>query len=278
MQLGDRMKRYEQAFDQALPARLPVILRLDGNSFSRLTSREAFDKPFDDVFAETMDAAAVAVLEYCSGAQVAYSQSDEISILLRNDQSNDTEPFLANRIQKLTSLCAAKASVAFNRELSANGTDTEAVFDCRAFVLPPHEVNNYFLWRQRDCFKNCISTFAYWGLRNEYGRKQAHSKLHGLSTDERQELIFQELGVNPNDIDTRFKRGVCVFRERYETELRETLDPEKLDRLLEQGHVDSPEEPVIRSRWVVDEEIPRFGKDQTYINSFLEQGEDTDED
>lgn len=35
MQLGDRMKRYESVSDGYLPSRMPVIVRLDGNSFHK---------------------------------------------------------------------------------------------------------------------------------------------------------------------------------------------------------------------------------------------------
>lgn len=267
--MGDRFKAYEESSEQILPARLPVILRLDGNSFSKLTKREEFDKPFDLQFEGSMNAAAMAVMDYCSGSQVAYAQSDEISILLRNTMSVNTEPFLGNRTQKLASLCASKASVAFNKANADHNIETEAVFDCRAFVLPPHDVNNYFLWRQRDAFRNCIHSYAYWNLKKEHGRKTAQKMLHGKTVKEIQEVIFQELGVNPNDIRTAFKRGRCVFRENYEAPLRDVLDPSKLDELVTKGHIDDPDKLVTRSRWQFDEEIPLFNKDRDYIEKYL---------
>jgi len=178
--MGDRMKSYETASEQILPIRLPVILRLDGNSFSRFTKVNDFKKPFDEKFDAAMNAAAKAVLSYCSGSCVAYLQSDEMTILLRNNQTVDTDPFLGNRTQKLTSLTAAKASVAFNRALTMFDIDAQAVFDCRAFVVPHYEVQNVFLWRQFDAFKNCISAYAYYKLKEKYGRKTAMDifKLH----------------------------------------------------------------------------------------------------
>ena len=48
---------------------------------------EGTQAPF--VFEGAMDAAAMAVIDYCSGAEFCYIQSDEISILLRNDQTLD---------------------------------------------------------------------------------------------------------------------------------------------------------------------------------------------
>lgn len=271
-EMGDRFKSYEEVSEQVLPARLPVIIRLDGNSFSRLTKVHKFRKPFDLQFVEAMDAASIAVMDYCSGAQIAYCQSDEVSVLLRNDMSHDTDPFLGNRTQKIVSLCASKASVAFNRVMHSYGIDTEAVFDGRAFVVPPSDVANYFLWRQKDAFRNCIHGVAYYGLREQHGRKTAHRKLHGLSTDERQELIFREFGFNPNNIRSEFKRGRCVAREVYETTLRDTMEPKALAALVAAGKID-PEQRVTRSRWAIDREIPRFNHDRDYIEKFLRDEE-----
>lgn len=259
MELAKRIKGYENASEQVLPARMPVILRLDGNSFSKLTKN--MKKPFDPEFEYAMNKAAEAVVDYCSGAVFCYVQSDEISILLINDQTPQTDPFLGNRTQKIASLCAAKASVAFNKALS---NQTEAVFDCRAFVVPQEEVVNYFLWRQRDCFKNCISAFAYYNLTDKYGRKTAQKMLDGKNTNERQELIFQELGVNPNDIPTHRKRGRCISKESKEVLLRTTMPSDKFAQLLEDGHVEE-DQKAVRSYFAVDLEIPLFNEDRDYV-------------
>jgi tRNA(His) guanylyltransferase len=268
VKLSDRMKGYERVSDLVLPSRLPVILRLDGNSFSKLTSGSRFEKPFDLSFIEAMDEAAREVLSYCSGAQFAYIQSDEISILLRNDQTHQTEPFLANRVQKITSLTAAKASVAFNKKTRDLGIETEAIFDCRVFVVPPQEVNNYFLWRQEDCFKNCMSSYAYWKARQAHGRKTALKMLDGKNTEERQEILFQ-LGINANDVSTSLKRGRVIHKETYEVPLREVMDPEVLEKLCASGKIEDSEQFVTRSRWVTDEEIPLFNLDSTYVGKYL---------
>ena len=273
--LGTRIKGYEAASELVLPRRLPVLLRLDGNSFSKFTKHQRFEKPFDARFEGAMEAAAKAVMDYCSGSCVAYVQSDEITVLLRNDQTEQTDPFLANRTQKLTSLTAAYASVAFNKELGAQGIDADAVFDCRAFVVPHHEVQNVFLWRQQDAFKNCISAYAYYGLKTLYGRKTAQKMLHGKNTAERQELIFRELGKNPNDIPTHRKRGRCIYSETREIPMREVIDdPDRLLYLYENGHIDDPDQMVMRSFWEVDKEIPRFDKDKNYLDAFILKGED----
>lgn len=226
------------------------------------------EKPFDNTFYQSMCAATTAVLKYCSGAQVGYTQSDEITILLRNDMRDDTEPFLGNRLGKLCSLVASTASVYFNAELGRqiNGGDLDAftaIFDCRVFLVPEKEVNNAFLWRQNDAFKNAVQGVAYWGLREKYGAKTAQKMLLGKNNSQQQELIFSELGFNANDIPTKYKRGTCVVRTKFNTPIEELIGEEYAKVLGKAGEI------VERKVWTLDEEIPRFNQDTNYINKFL---------
>jgi len=267
---GDRMKRYEKASEQVLPENLPILLRLDGNNFSGLTEKY-FERPFDSDFEKCMDEAAKSVMQYCSGSEVAYVQSDEFTILLRNDQKNETEPFLGNRTQKLASLNAAVASNSFNDTADKLGYDfnNNAIFDCRCFVIPKSEVVNNFIWRQEDAFKNCISSFAYYGLKDKYNDVKVRDILHGKSTDERQEIIFQKLNVNPNNITIYRKRGRCIYKEKRKVNVKEVLDSETYKNLIDEGHIEKGEK-TIDSNWIIDDKVPRFTKDRSYISKFLE--------
>ncbi len=262
-QFGNRMKKYEAVSDIRLTERIPIIVRLDGNSFSKFTKQMKFEKPFDQRFSNAMWEATKAVLEYTSGGMCGYTQSDEITLLLRNDMSEKTEPFLDNRLEKICSLLASTASVKFSSTISQSiGKPVEAVFDCRVFLVPEKEVNNAFLWRQNDAWKNCVSGVAWYGLKEKYGRKTAMKMLHGKSTNERQELIFQELGINMNDYPTKFKRGVIIKREPVETSVEDLIGEEKAKELGKSGEI------VIRKPWIVDEEIPKFTNTE-YIGQFL---------
>lgn len=263
---GDRMKGYEAVSDLVLPNRLPVIVRLDGNSFSKLTKVNKLKKPFDEKFKGWMDAAATAVLEYCSGAQFGYHQSDEISILLLNDQTRQTDPFLSNRVQKLCSLLASTASLAFSK---ASGID--AIFDCRVFVVPPQEVNNTFLWRQKDAFKNCVSAYCYWALGEKVGKGTARRMVHGLSTKERQEVLFRELGLNVNDLPVWQKRGSWIIRKFELKSVKDVMDPEKFKILVEKGKID-PDHTFVRGVWT-SEGAPRF-ETKSFVEDFLTNADD----
>jgi tRNA(His) 5'-end guanylyltransferase len=204
------------------------------------------------------------VLSYCSGAMVGYTQSDEITILLRNDQKIETEPFLGNRISKLCSLVASTASVSFSlacTELLKK--PTHATFDCRVFLVPKEEVNNVFLWRQKDSWKNCVSAVAYYGLKEKLGKKKAMALIDGKSNEERQEVIYKSLGLNMNDYPTKYKRGVCLVRKTVQIPIEQILSPEKIAKFGKAGTI------VERSIWTVDDEIPLFNQDKYYIERFL---------
>jgi tRNA(His) 5'-end guanylyltransferase len=258
--MEDRMRSYEQSAEQVLPPGLPIILRLDGNSFSNLTD-EHFKKPFDPEFEELMNAAATGALEYCTQAELAFIQSDEISLLLPPADDN----FASGRTQKLASLLAGHASAKFTAEFGS-----PAAFDCRAFVMPKGEVNDYFIWRQEDAFRNCVHSVAFYELVEEGDRSYATEVLHGMSMPEKQELLWSEFDINVDKIPTHRKRGRCIYREDFEVPIEDWMEKSKYDELLEKGYIQKGD-TVERSRWKTDRELPRFTKNPYYIDEYLFQ-------
>ena len=99
--LGDRMKRYERAFKYVLPPRMPVIIRVDGRAFHTLT--RGLDQPFDMSFIRLMDKVAVALCKEIQGAQLAYVQSDEISVLVHCYKRFESQGWFNNELQKMVS-------------------------------------------------------------------------------------------------------------------------------------------------------------------------------
>jgi tRNA(His) 5'-end guanylyltransferase len=200
--LGDRMKLYETATRTVLPRRTLTVCRVDGRAFHSFL-RHA-DKPFDNAVMSAMDAVAEALCAEMSGAAFAFTQSDECSVLLTDFESHGTQPWFGGVVQKIASIAASTATVAFNRRYGVDHDDACATFDARVFTIPdPVEVANYFLWRQRDCVRNSISMAAQ--------AKFSHKQLHGKSTGVMQEMLWSEYGINWNDYPAGAKRGrVCV--------------------------------------------------------------------
>ena len=114
-----------------------------------------------------------------------------------------------------------------------------ALFDSRVFNIPKEEVNNCLLWRQQDATRNSIQSVAQANF--------SHKQLQNKNCSELQEMLFQEKGINWNNILTHLKRGSCCIKEQYEIETGDGV--------------------ALRSRWVIDKEIPIFSQDTSYVNS-----------
>lgn len=196
--LGDRMKNYEDIWRQNLPKRMPVIIRLDGKAFHTYTKN--LEKPFSQPMMAAMNQVALSVMDEVQGATFGYTQSDEISILVLNNQKLDSEAWFGNNIQKMVSVAASVASVEMTllSPTIFNGSTRPALFDARAFVLPPEEVCNYFLWRQRDWNRNSIQMLA----RSMFSQKE----LQGKKTNDLHEMCWRA-GQNWGNLHSHIKAG-----------------------------------------------------------------------
>lgn len=282
--LAERMKEYEWVWDTRLTSRLPVVLRIDGNSFHRFTTLAKFNTPFDTHLSEMMVESAIKLLQYCSGSTLAFVQSDEISVLLRNDQTIKTQPFLAGRIQKLVSLTASVATVSFYKSFLAWNHDQHLetvtmgdtarmgyyakrkeltpTFDCRAFVLPKTEVVNYFIWRQQDAYKNCVSSVAEAELKKTYDKSQVKQMLHRQNTQQRVKLLKQHGYDFDALVDAKYRLGISIKKAKMEAQLANMLFGKPLDV--------NTDETVTRSVWTADYTTPVFTENRDYIESLLE--------
>jgi tRNA(His) guanylyltransferase len=228
--LGDRMKLYEAITDIRMTRRMPVVVRLDGRAFHSWTKRQKLERPFDDRFRRTMAEAAWQVCQNIPTSVLAYTQSDEISILLFNYNKFESQPYCDNRVQKLVTHAASIAASVLTLEYQ-----TLTIFDGRAFALPEAEVCNYFIERQQDCVRNSIQMVGQANF--------SHKQLQKKSCPEIQEMLFQEKGINWSKYPTDKKRGICVKR----------ISP---DGLL----------TTWRTR---DLDIPEFSKNRAYIEELL---------
>lgn len=285
--LGDRMKGYENSYRVYLPKRMPVIIRVDGKAFHSFT--KGFKRPFDDLLISCMQTTAIRLCNQIEGAKLAYVQSDEISILLTNNDTIETEPWFSNNLQKLASIAASMATLAFNREWNNlvdeydmdyeafamfdepyekeekrelqnrlfhaydKASQNGALFDARAFVLPEDEVVNYFWWRQLDATRNSIQMAAQYYF--------SHNELQGLNCNELQNKLLTEKNVNWNNYPTSCKRGSCILKKDIKVLVNTNFnyDCEKEPNFQE----------VIRKKWIIDQDIPLFNMNREYIQNLL---------
>jgi tRNA(His) guanylyltransferase len=193
--VGDRMKRYEAVFNAILPRRVPVIIRLDGRAFHTVT-RRLYGKTWSQEFVDLMTKTAKAVYEDLQGCEFAYSQSDEISFLLTDYRKISTDAWFSYEVNKMVSISASLASVAFSK---LSGMDV--CFDSRVFSVPQDDVCNYFLWRQLDATRNAIQQAGQ--------ENYSHKELYHKNCSEIQEMLFKK-GINFNNYPIHRKRGWCI--------------------------------------------------------------------
>jgi tRNA(His) 5'-end guanylyltransferase len=244
-QFGNRMKDYENTFRTTIPNRLPVILRLDGCHFSKYT--KGLVRPFDDKLISAMNDTAIYLCKNIQGAQMAYIQSDEISILINNYKEINTQPWHKNNAIKMCSVASGLASSYFS-SISDKifGNIKLASFDCRAFVVPKEEVNNVFLWRQQDNTRNSIQSLA----RSLFSQKQCHLK----NTSELKKMCAEK-GNDWDTLSNHYKYGRCALK--------------IFQSKLALNHHTKQEEMCVRSEWIIDNNIPIFSKDTNYINKYV---------
>ena len=228
--LGTRMKEYYETIPKIrLMRRTPVAIRIDGKAFHTFT--RGFAKPFDEVLGNAMVRTMEHLCKNIQGCVFGYTQSDEITLLLIDYQTFETDAWFDYEVQKMCSIAASMATMAFNKFFveEVNGwmekyapsfhepwkdSKTEklyntyiaacnkgAMFDARCFNIPKEEACNLVYWRQLDATRNSIQMVGQANF--------SHNELQGKSCNMIQDMLHEQRGINWNDFPTRWKRGVA---------------------------------------------------------------------
>jgi tRNA(His) 5'-end guanylyltransferase len=226
------------------PAVFPVV-RVDGRSFSGLTER-LVEKPFDPNFHSWMIKAAEGLLVTLHGVY-AYTESDEISVLL----SRDADLF-DREVEKLVSIASARASAIFSMSCG------EAVeFDARLWVgARTRDVVDYFRWRQTDATRCALNGWCYWTLRGAgKSAREATRRLEGATVAAKNELLFSH-GINFNTTPHWQRRGTGLYWGTFE---KDGFNP-KTGNIVK----------TTRRRIVVNEELPTREEYGSFIKGLVD--------
>ena len=257
--LGSRMKNnYEEAYKYRLLRRTPVIIRLDGKAFHTFT--RGLKKPFDEVFMKSMQETMKYLCENIQGCVLGYTQSDEITLVLIDYKKLNSDAWFDYEVQKLCSVSASMATLAFNKYFDKNSLDyldtltldqvnlernyldtleaaveKGAMFDSRCFNIPREEVTNCIYWRQQDATRNSIQMVGQANF--------SHKELQGKSCNDIQNMLLTQRNINWNNLPTVLKRGSCCIK-------------------------------IESSSWIIDTEIPIFKEDgRNYIENLIKEEE-----
>ena len=270
-ELGTRMKEfYESVPKTRLVRRMPVAIRLDGKAFHTFT--RGFEKPFDEVLGKSMRETMKYLCENIQGCVLGYTQSDEITLILVDYQNLNSCAWFDYEVQKMCSISASMATMAFNKFFTknvnyfemthehddtineycttlVNAAEKGAMFDARCFNIPKEEVCNLIYWRQLDATRNSIQMVGQANF--------SHKELQKKSCNMIQEMLFAEKGINWNDYPTHLKRGSCCIK-----------------TTIQSPNVDIKDGAYPKSIWMIDLDIPIFkGDGRQYIDKLIYIGE-----
>lgn len=187
------------------------------------------------------------------GALFGYQHNDEIIIVARNDQSNDTTPWYDNKLQKICSVTSAIAAMHFNDCASAAELDVtgDPIFTSQVFTVPTiAEAVNTLIYKQQQNFHTSIQFACLYELIKKYDKNNIKEMMSGLNVDEKIDLLAQESDVDFNKYPLSFRRGVAAYK-------------------VPIVHGES-----MRNKWHINTEPPIFTKDQSFLSNIFKNGAD----
>ena len=237
--------------------------------------------------------------ENIQGCVLGYTQSDEITLILVDYKKLTSSAWFDYEVQKICSIAASMATMAFNRAFAKNADDFEqyyateheingwygkgtpeyemcqiytkavnkgAMFDARCFNIPKEEVTNLVYWRQLDASRNSIQMVGQANF--------SHKELQNKSCNDIQDMLMTQKGINWNDLPTYQKRGSCCVKrefwvdknggEEFSKEYQEALNRTARD-----------ENAIKRTEWIIDTDIPIFRNEgREYIDMLVFVGEE----
>jgi tRNA(His) 5'-end guanylyltransferase len=226
-----------------------AIVRVDGRRFGKVLRKLNFSKPFDIRFANGM-VESIELFFTKSGINpvLAYLFSDEVSLLFMRDL-----PF-NGRLEKIDSVIPSFISSALALNL---GSPDPMSFDSRVSAIDSKDIIEYLMWRQEECWRNLVSSYAFYLLRDDgFSAKQAAERLKGLKSDDLHELAWG-YGINLSETPAWQRRGILVYKQKFEKDSQNLLTGEKTK--------------AMRTRIVKDWEPPIFKTEEGYrmIESIL---------
>ncbi len=249
--LGTRMKEYYESVPKThLMRRTPVAIRIDGKAFHSFT--RGFGKPFDQILGDSMVQTMEFLCQNIQGCVFGYTQSDEITLILIDYKNLDTDAWFSYEVQKMCSIAASMATMAFNKFFYQNAivnyasiakidtpeycavlekaAENGAMFDARCFNIPKEEVTNLIYWRQLDAARNSIQMVGQANF--------SHKELQGCSCNTIQDMLHEQRGINWNDYPIRWKRGVAWTKDNgidYNMPILKGEDRKYVDKIIYAG-------------------------------------------
>ena len=231
-ELIDRIIQYEETYKICLNYGTPKIIRVDMRAGKTFTKE--LQKPFDKIFSSAMIETMKSLCSAIPGAKIGYTQSDEISIVIKDvNKENQEVAFFNNSLTKIVSNVASMATLFFNinwdnavfefckdngidiNDAKINGKKYEVLqpyfdrhlcglFDCRYFELSNEdEIANYLQYRQEDCYRNSVNQIA----RTNF----TQTELNKISTEDKIKML-ENAGIPLNQFPLKYFKGEICYK------------------------------------------------------------------
>lgn len=146
-----------------------IVVRIDGKSFHKFSSKHNFSKPNDSRALNLMNRAALLVMQEYRDIVLAYGESDEYSFVFRKE----TEIY-NRRKYKITSYVNSLFTSSYVFFWKQYFGDIKLLyppsFDSRVVLYPTNEkLCDYLCWRQVDTHINNLYNTTFWALVQQGG-------------------------------------------------------------------------------------------------------------
>ncbi|XP_017061697.1 probable tRNA(His) guanylyltransferase [Drosophila ficusphila] len=207
------VKSFEQ--DDSILPNVWIVIRIDGKKFHKFSKAHDFEKPNDENALNVMNAAATAVMQEFRDIVLAYGQSDEYSFVFRKETAAFKRRS-AKLLTYVTSLFSTSYVMQWSKWMNLPLAYAPC-FDGRVVLYPSEQnLKDYLSWRQADVHVNNLYNTAFWKLVLEKGltNQEAEAKLRGTFSADKNELLFQEFGINYNNLPAMYRKGTILLRKR----------------------------------------------------------------
>lgn len=249
--LKERIASYQDLSDYKLLNRIPLVISINGRSFSKYTS--TLNKPFCNKFQEGMLSALLKICTEVEGAVFGYQFNDEINLIVRNDLTPESTPWYDNKIQKICSAISSISSIHFNNfSLSENlNTIGDPIFSTQIFTVPTiQEATNFLIFKQQSAFYSSINQACFYELLKKKDKQSIKNMLEGLTLDEKINILQQECNIDYNDYPLIYRRGSACYRS---------------PRIVNDS---------IKNKWSLNTELPIFTEDSSFLANIIKNGYD----
>ena len=192
-----------------------IVVRIDGKGFTKFCDTHQFEKPNDINGIKLMLLSGFNVMKNFTDIFLGYGQSDEFSFVFKkktNLFNRRGEKILTNIVSQFSSSYVYYWSKIFKdkKELKF-----PPCFDGRIILYPDFiNLKDYFSWRFVDCHINNLYNTTFWALVQKGGlnTQEAHNKLKGTFSKDKNEILFKDYNINYNNEPEIFKKGSLIIR------------------------------------------------------------------